>query len=291
MGDDSMSIHRRIEIRLWNDEKFRRLSPIHPSGQALWIYLLTGPHTGIIPGLFCAGHAQLAEALGWSVEAFREAFGEVLREGLAKDSPKDRLVWLPNAIKYNPPASPNVVRSWGAALDFLPECGLLHEAVLRLRDEVYLLDRKEAKGFAKAFREAFGEGFDEGFAKGNVNPSANQEQEQEQETGEKKNRARKDAMGDFGNVHLSPESLTKLHDRYGETSVARLISDLSCYKESTGKRYRDDYATLLNWAKRDGLKPVASTKPKACQHCGGDLDIGGLCHNAECPQYNDEGVA
>jgi hypothetical protein len=178
-----MGIYRRIEVRMWGDGKFKNLSPMPPSGQGLWIYLLCGPQTGIIPGLFCAGHAALAEALGWPTEAFEKAFREVLGEGLAKDSPKDRLIWLPNAIKHNPPMSPNVVRSWAAAMDSLPECTFLHEAIEHIRGEVYLLDKQEVKGFAKAFDEVFGEALPKAFAKGNEKPSPNQEQEQEQDSG------------------------------------------------------------------------------------------------------------
>ena len=41
--------YRKIEVRMWGDEKFRMLSPLPPSGQSLWLFLLTGPHTGPIP--------------------------------------------------------------------------------------------------------------------------------------------------------------------------------------------------------------------------------------------------
>jgi hypothetical protein len=40
-----MSRYRKIEVRTWSDEKFRELSAIPPSGQGLWFFLLTGPHT------------------------------------------------------------------------------------------------------------------------------------------------------------------------------------------------------------------------------------------------------
>src|SRR4051812_18923898 len=98
-----MARYRKIDTCMWGDSKFRDLSAPQPNGQSLWIYLLTGPHTTNIPGLSCAGEAHLAEALGWSVEAFREAFLEVSSKGLAKADWKARVVWIPNAMKFNPP--------------------------------------------------------------------------------------------------------------------------------------------------------------------------------------------
>ena len=85
--------------------------PPAPCGQSLFVYLLTGPHTTNIPGLFSAGEAGLAEALGWPLKGFREAFGEACRKPLVKADWKARLCWIPNAIKFNKPESPNVVRS------------------------------------------------------------------------------------------------------------------------------------------------------------------------------------
>jgi len=60
-------------------------------------------------------------------------------------------IWLPNFIKYNLPASPNVVRSWDDYLDYLPECLLKDELIL----SVALLVNKLSEGFREALPEAF----------------------------------------------------------------------------------------------------------------------------------------
>jgi len=163
-------IYRTVKVGMWRDEKFRRLSALKPSGQALWIYLLTGPHTGIIPGLCECGEAQLAEVLDWPIEAFREAFREVFAEGIAKADWKARLLWMPNATIHNPPASPNVVRAWRQAIDELPECQLLLEATKQLKD----------------FTEGLGEAFAEAFQKPSPKALLNQDQEQKQKQKTKK---------------------------------------------------------------------------------------------------------
>lgn len=95
-------IYRRVSVRLWSDEKVRRLSALKPSGQALWLYLLTGPHTGPIPGVFVAGRAALAEALEWEIEDFDACLAELTGQGLVSFDRPSRLWFIPNAVKHNP---------------------------------------------------------------------------------------------------------------------------------------------------------------------------------------------
>ncbi len=154
---------------MWGDERFRRLSPLPPSGQSLWIYFLTCPETTSIPGLYRAGEAGIAEALGWSLKAFREAFHEVFLEGMVKADWEARIVWIPKAITFNKPESPNVVRGWQSVWDELPESPIKNEAYQHI----------------KAFLEAFHKDFIKAFEKACQKPSRkalpNQEQEQDPE--------------------------------------------------------------------------------------------------------------
>ncbi|MGQ3002503.1 MAG: hypothetical protein ACT6UH_22360 [Hydrogenophaga sp.] len=165
--------YRKVEVRTWGDAKFRALSPIPPCGQGLWLFLITGPHTGPIPGLFRAGRAAMAEELGWELDAFDEAFGEAFRQGMVEADFKARVMWVPNAIKHNKPESPNVVKSWAAEFNLIPECELKWSAFESLKASIYALG------------ESYGKAFDETFSKPSGKPlpktSPNQEQEQEQE--------------------------------------------------------------------------------------------------------------
>jgi len=167
--------YRKVEVKMWGDEKFRRLTPMPPCGQGLWLYLITGPHTGPIPGLFRAGRAALAEELGWDIEGFNKAFGEAYSVGMVKADFQSRVVWVPKAITHNRPESPNVVRSWGTEFNMIPECGLKSEALDHLRAFVCGL----GEGFAKAFNETFGKPLPK--ASGKAMPNQEQEQQQEQD--------------------------------------------------------------------------------------------------------------
>src|SRR5580704_7727849 len=175
-----MSRYRKVEVRTYGDEKFRKLSPIRPCGQGLWFYLITGPHTTAVPGLFRAGRAAMAEELGWPPEAFNHAFQEVLDQGMAKADFENRVVWLPNAIKHNKPASPNVVTSWAAELDLIPECSLKSEAIRAIEEFLDLLGPSYAEAFA-AIKKASGKSSLCSSRKPSSKATAYQEQEQDQE--------------------------------------------------------------------------------------------------------------
>ncbi len=160
-----MARYRKIDLRIHADARFRNLSPMQPSGQALWYYLLTAPESSIIPGVLVGFPEGMAARLRWPAKAFLEAFAEVLREGMAEADWKAGMVWLPQAPKHNAPQSPNVITSWHVVWDEVPECALKLKAWKEL----------------KAFSEGIGEAFGKAFAKAMCKPMANQEQEQEQE--------------------------------------------------------------------------------------------------------------
>jgi len=85
------SRYRTIHCKMWGDEWFLALTQPQPCGAWLWIWLLTGELTDVVPGLIRSGELGMAEALGWSVEDFRKAFAEVEREGKVQASWKHRL--------------------------------------------------------------------------------------------------------------------------------------------------------------------------------------------------------
>ncbi len=147
--------YRRISLKINADEKFRALSHPQPCGKYLWLHLLHGPHTGLIPGLSRTGKARLAEDLRWPMKGLEAAWSEIEVKEMARADWEAQLLWLPNAIKHNPPRSANVIRNWRDAWEELPECSLKGEAHVVLK--AFLVGM--GPSFAEAFREVFGEVF------------------------------------------------------------------------------------------------------------------------------------
>ncbi len=61
-------IYREIPVTIWDRQDFRDLS-VNAKALVLYFYMLSGPHSTLIPGLFRAGKAALAEGLRWPFRA------------------------------------------------------------------------------------------------------------------------------------------------------------------------------------------------------------------------------
>jgi len=57
------SRYRTIHCKMWGDEWFLALTQPQPCGAWLWIWLLTGELTDVVPGLIRSGELGMAEAL------------------------------------------------------------------------------------------------------------------------------------------------------------------------------------------------------------------------------------
>lgn len=229
-----MSRYRTISVKMWGDDRFSRLSKPKPNAQTLWIYLLTGPHTTALPGVFVAGEAALAEALEWPKEAFRKAFAEVINEGLIEVDIKTRLAFIPKAIRHNPPQSLNVVKGWRKVFDELPDC------VLKGRIYMAVLDSIAVLGLSLAYTQAFGDAF--------VYDKAYPEQEQEQ------NKTRTEHRGNGKRQPLdTPTSLTitdEMRDfatKHGVFDIAEQTEAMLDHFHAKGESRADWVATWRTW--------------------------------------------
>lgn len=70
----------------------------------------------------------------------------------------------------------------------------------------------------------------------------------------------KHAYGEFGNVFLSDDEYAKLKERFSDWQ--KRIEKISAYIKSTGKEYKNHYATILNWANKNGDMPKSRDKPE-----------------------------
>lgn len=142
--------YAKISRRLWADKRFRGLSKPQPNAQSLFVYLLSGPEGTNVPGLIPVGEAALAEAIGWPVPGLRKAFNELEAAGMAMADWGERLVWVPKAVRHNPPANRDVVLGWRGSIALLPECDLKERALDGVSNIVSELGASFADAFAKA---------------------------------------------------------------------------------------------------------------------------------------------
>lgn len=156
-----MAKFRKVDPRVWNDEKFRAFSD---DAKLIFLYLLTSPGMTSV-GAMRHTIAGMAAELKWSQERYRERFGEPLRVGMVEYDEDACLVLLPNFLKYNPPENANVLKSWFSSLDMIPECALKVSLIKRLNE----------------IRNSMANGSGNGMPNGMGNRMPNQEPEPEQE--------------------------------------------------------------------------------------------------------------
>lgn len=168
-----MARYRKIDVRMWNDRKFRELSD---NAKLVFILLLTHPDTTQI-GTIRTRVSNLADELGWQRDAMSHAIQEVTLNGIIDADEKAGLMVINNFLKYNAPSSPNAFKSWRELIDLMPECDLLDRHVASLKAFVDSL----STGMRNAIPNDLMDAIKDAILRVNEQPSRIQEQEQEQE--------------------------------------------------------------------------------------------------------------
>ena len=147
-----MARYRKIDVRIWNDQKFRALSD---SAKLAFILVLTHPDTTQI-GMLRARAVSLSFELGWQVDAMSDAINEATRMGMLMVDEKAGLMVIPNFLRYNPPNGPNSLNSWAELIDLMPECTLRHKTVVALKGYLDSLSDGMKKGINNDLVNAIG---------------------------------------------------------------------------------------------------------------------------------------
>lgn len=168
-----MARYRKIDVRIWNDRKFRELDD---NAKLAFLLLLTHPDTNQL-GFIRSRSVSLAFDLGWQSDAMSNAIQTLCQMGMLMADEKAGLMFLPNFLKYNPPNGVNGAKSWAGLLDLLPECDLRDQALIRLKPLIDGLPEGTREGIPEDIMNAIRDAI----RNGNPQPSRIQEQEQEQE--------------------------------------------------------------------------------------------------------------
>lgn len=168
--------YRKIDTRIWGDEKFRLFSD---DGKLAFLFLLTHPGLTAL-GAMRGTLSGLAAELGWPVKRLRVALAPAIERGMVEINEAASYIALPNFMRFNPAENPNVARAWVTALDLIPECPEKEGLVARCRAS---LSGTRRQGFEEAFAQAFGQPFTEPLPKGMPNPEPEPEPLPEPEQG------------------------------------------------------------------------------------------------------------
>ena len=123
LGGSMASKYRKIDPRIWYDEKF---SQLNPTAKLVAVHLITSPEGNRI-GLFPMSTAAAAEHCGLTPESFRKAF-DIVREAFQwhYDTPS-RVLFISTWWKYQRPDHKNAFIGCLKDLSDVPKCFLVQE--------------------------------------------------------------------------------------------------------------------------------------------------------------------
>lgn len=123
------SKYRRIDPRIWGDEKFAKLDMLD---RQIVFYLLTSTQTNRI-GIFKFSPAMAAEELGTTLEDFCQRFKTVCKTFDWAWDQERKVVYLRSWWKYNHPENRNVFFSCLKDVADLPQTDLLNEFAINVK--------------------------------------------------------------------------------------------------------------------------------------------------------------
>lgn len=241
-----MGIYRNIQMSFWTDVKI--VDNFTPEDRFFYLYLLTNPH-GNLCGCYEFSLKQASDETGYTrdtilnlINRFRDVhkvidFDEETRELL-----------LINWHKFN----------WTASEQFRK--GLLKDlkGIKSKKFKTYLTNI--ANGEHTVYIPST-DGIQTTVSVSVTDIVTVSDSETDSVTvknTKKKSKVEKKNYGKFENVLLTEEEHQKLQEEFAD--YQERIDDLSLYIKSKGKKYKDHYATILTWARRD--RKQQSSKPQ-----------------------------
>jgi hypothetical protein len=231
----SKNIYRQLNIKFWSDvwvvEKLNALD------RYLFIYLLTNDKANDA-GIYQISKRMISFETGITVDELENMWKRIKE----KVTYIDGYVVFRNGIN-NKNYNYNTFKGISTILENLPS-----EVYEKTMDFVYiqqdLLDSIEKdidklRGFKGAYKGV------------PHNITEHNKTKQDIEQTPSKKTIKKNQYGEFNKVLLSNEEFEKLTERLGENNRDIFITKLDGYIESTGKKYKSHYATILNWTRKE----------------------------------------
>lgn len=129
-----MREYGQIQCAFWQSDDAQQFSDV---GKLLATYLMTGPHSNGI-GCYRCPDGYIMEDLGWSAEKVSKGFAELFGKGFVYRF--EGVVFIPNFLRWNNIANPNVAKARIAEFVALPKGEAKSRAALAVIEFCRFLD-------------------------------------------------------------------------------------------------------------------------------------------------------
>lgn len=257
-----MAIKRIVDTKFWEDEKV--INDFSPEDKYFFLYLLTNPRTTLL-GVYRFVPKQAAFELGYSVDAVNTLL--------------DRFENKYKTIRYNRQTSEIAIRNYlryGIVSGGRPVMDMLVKTASDIVDKSLIefvkggAAGREKNDTVRKFLTEYetpsptpltpdgngngnGNGNGDGDGDGeSYHDSYHDSYHESSPTQNFNSKVAKIRHGAYRNVLLSQTELDKLKQNYPD--YAARVERLSEYMESKGAKYKNHYATIVSWAKKDKEK-------------------------------------
>jgi hypothetical protein len=225
--------YRPVLVRIWKDPDFQAYSP---ELKLIFLYLCTNDATSE-SGIYPLSLRTVANETDVGLERIKEIFETGAIKNVFYD-PENQFVLVKNFRKYNAGGRPTLIEQAisNEYRDFRTSLWDIFKAEYPEFDKVLLKVKVKVKG---------------------KEPLPNRLITVKQRLANKK------PYGEFKNVLLTDEEYQKLVNKFGSTGTIDRIENMSASIESKGYKYRDHYAAILTWDRKDQKQKVKSPDQRA----------------------------
>lgn len=251
-----MGVKRIVDTDFWKDAKV--IDYYSPEDKYFWLYILTNPQSRQV-GIYKLPKRLMAFETGYDLETINKLLDKFQYEykSIIYSEETQELAIL-NYLKYS------IIKGGKPVIDcIIKDISLISDKSLIgiVYNHIADIDDKRETmikiiEILSQYNTNDNDNDNENENENNVPPIGERivprivnEEVKEEEV--KKPNPTKNKYGEFEKVKLTKEEHSKLISRLGEIKTRDLIDRLDNYKESTGKTYKSDYATILNWHRRE----------------------------------------
>ena len=249
-----MGIKRIVDTAFWTDGKVDEFTP---EDKYFMLYLLTNPFSTQL-GIYEISIKQVAFQMGYSTDAVRGLIDRFeTKYDMIAFSKETNEIAIKNFLRHSiikggKPVEDCIRREMLKVKDksliskvfrHVTEKGGLNETIGKIISEYDIENEYDNENDNDNDNDV------SSTVRGTIRPRiVNDSLESEQE---KPKKPTKHKHGEYKNVLLTDEELEKLKAEYVDWKER--IERLSHYVASTGKSYKSHYATIRNWARKDGV--------------------------------------
>jgi len=257
-----MAKYRPIHVRIWKDPDFQTYSPEH---KLIFLYLCTNDATSE-SGIYPLTLRTVANETDIDLARITEVFETGAVKNVFYD-PENQFVFVKNFRKYNSGGRPALIEQ------------AISNEYTAFRTPLWDQFKAEYPEFSKTLQKVKVK------VKVNVNVKVKVKRTVVKPLGNgSETVSKKESYGEFKNVHLTATEYQKLIEKFGSENVALdRIENLSRSKSQHGYKYKDDYATVLTWERKDQKK---QEQERALQDPGGRVSPGYFCQTDKCNCMN-----